>query len=286
MSIIGSIVVTGASTGIGEACALHLDGRGFRVFAGVRREVDGGALKQKASDRLTPVILDVTDAASIKSAADTVAASIGEAGLSGLVNNAGIAVAGPLEFLPIDELRRQFEVNVIGQIAVTQAFLPLLRKGHGRIINMGSIAGKSALPFTGPYCASKFALEALTDSLRMELLPWNIPVSIIEPAYVTTPIWQKSLREGERVTAMLPPRAHELYGHAIASMGNIVFNIRKTALNNDVPADVVARAVEHALTAKKPRTRYLVGSAALLRVVLGMLPDRTRDRLITRRLLS
>src|SRR6266699_3313713 len=285
MSTPGSVVVTGASTGIGEACALRLDRRGFRVFAGVRREVDGGALKQKASGRLTPIILDVTDASSIKSAA-AVAASLAEEGLSGLVNNAGIAIAGPLEFLPIDELRRQFEVNVIGQIAVTQAFLPLLRKGHGRIVNMGSIAGKSALPFTGPYCASKFALEALTDSLRMELLPWNIPVSIIEPAYVTTPIWQKSLQGGEKVAAMLPPRAHELYGHAIASMHNIVSNIRKTALNNDVSADVVARVVEHALTANRPRTRYLVGTAALLRVLLGILPDRTRDRLITWRLLS
>src|SRR6266699_1245214 len=285
MSTPGSVVVTGASTGIGEACALRLDRRGFRVFAGVRREVDGGALKQKASSRLTPILLDVTDASSIKSAAAVVAA-LGEEGLSGLVNNAGIAIAGPLEFLPIDELRRQFEVNVIGQIAVTQAFLPLLRKGHGRIINMGSLAGKSALPFTGPYCASKFAMEALTDSLRMELLPWNIPVSIIEPGSVTTPIWQKSLAAGERVAGMLPPQARELYGHAIDSMGNIVSNIRKTAPNNGVPADVVARAVEHALTAKKPRTRYLVGSAALLRVVLGILPDRTRDRLITWRLLS
>ncbi len=286
MSTPGSVVVTGASTGIGEACAIRLDRQGFRVFAGVRREVDGGALKQKASDQLTPIILDVTDDASIKSAVDTVAATLGEAGLSGLINNAGIAVSGPLEFLPIEELRKQFEVNVIGQIAVTQAFLPLLRKSHGRIINMGSIAGKSALPFTGPYCASKFALEALTDSLRMELLPWNIPVSIIEPAYVTTPIWQKSLRAGERVAAMLPPQAHELYGHAIASMDNIVSNIRKTALKSDVPADVVALAVEHALTAKRPRTRYLVGTAAVLRVLLAILPDRTRDRLITRRLLS
>jgi NAD(P)-dependent dehydrogenase (short-subunit alcohol dehydrogenase family) len=286
MSTPGSVVVTGASTGIGEACAIRLDRQRFRVFAGVRREVDGGALKQKASDRLTPVILDVTDEASIKSAVDTVAATLGEAGLSGLINNAGIAVAGPLEFLPIEELRKQFEVNVIGQIAVTQAFLPLLRKGHGRIVNMGSIAGKSAMPFAGPYCASKFALEALTDSLRMELLPWNIPVSIIEPAYVTTPIWQKSLRAGERMAAMLPPQAHELYGHAIASMDNIVSNIRKTAPNNNVPADVVARAVEHALTANRPRTRYLVGTAALLRVLLAILPDRTRDRLIMRRLLS
>src|SRR5215469_18875207 len=238
MAAMNSVIITGASTGIGEACALRLVSRGFRVFAGVRKELDGGALKQKASDRLTPIILDVTDAASIKSAAAAVAEALGGEGLSGLVNNAGIAIAGPLEFLPIDELRNQFEVNVIGQIAVTQAFLPLLRKGHGRIVNMGSIAGKSALPFIGPYCASKFALEALTDSLRMELLPWNIPVSIIEPAYVTTPIWQKSLQTGEKVAAMLPPQAHELYGHAITSMRKIASNIRKTALNSDVSADV------------------------------------------------
>jgi NAD(P)-dependent dehydrogenase (short-subunit alcohol dehydrogenase family) len=286
MATTGSVVVTGASSGIGEACALRLDRLGFQVFAGVRREVDGGALKQKASDRLTPILLDVTDAASIKSAADTLTALLGETGLTGLVNNAGIAVAGPLEFLPIDELRRQFEVNVIGQIAVTQAFLPLLRRGHGRVVNMGSIAGKSALPFIGPYSASKFAMEALTDSLRMELLPWNIPVSIIEPASVATPIWQKSLQAGEKVAAILPPQAHELYGHAIVSMSKMVSNIRKTAPNNGVSTDVVARAVEHALTAKKPRTRYLVGTAALLRLLLGILPDRARDRLITWRLLG
>jgi len=286
MATIGSVVVTGASSGIGEACALRLDKLGFQVFAGVRREVDGDALKQKASDWLTPILLDVTDAASIKSAADTIAAALGEAGLTGLVNNAGIAVAGPLEFLPIDELRRQFDVNVIGQIAVTQAFLPLLRRGHGRIVNMGSISGRSALPFIGPYSASKFAMEALTDSLRMELLPWNIPVSIIEPASVATPIWQKSLQAGEKVAAILPPQAHELYGHAIASMSKMVSNIRKTAPDNGVSADVVARAVVHALTAKKPRTRYVVGITALLRVLLGILPDRTRDQLITKRLLS
>src|SRR5258708_33287478 len=187
MAAARSVVATGASTGIGEACALRLDRRGFHVFAGVRREVDGGALKQKASGRLTPILLDVTDASSIKSAAAAVAASLDEEGLSGLVNNAGIAIAGPLEFLPIDELRRQFEVNVIGQIAVTQAFLPLLRKGHGRIVNMGSISGRLAFPLLGPYAASKFALRALTTALRMELRPWGIPVSIIEPSGIATP---------------------------------------------------------------------------------------------------
>lgn len=287
MAILGSVVVTGASTGIGEACALRLDRRGFRVFAGVRRQADGDALRRQASKQLTPILIDVTDADSIASAVEAVASTLGEeVGLAGLVNNAGIGIAGPLEFLPIAELRKQFEVNVIGLVAVTQAFLPLLRQGQGRIINMGSIAGKSAAPFMGPYAASKFALEGLTDSLRMELLPWDIAVSLIEPGIVATPIWQKSLATADKVATMLPARAHELYEPALAGMGNMVSNLRKTAPNNGVPAEVVAKAVEHALTARRPKTRYLVGSAALLQMVLGMLPDRMRDRLITRRLLG
>src|SRR5439155_3574156 len=151
IGITKSIVITGASTGIGRACALRLDRMGFRVFAGVRKTEDGEALKQQASERLTPVVIDVTDVASIARAAEMVAAEVGEAGLAGLVNDAGIAVAGPLEFIPIEELRKQLEVNVIGQIAVTQVFLPLLRKGHGRIVNMGSISGRLAVPLLGPY---------------------------------------------------------------------------------------------------------------------------------------
>ncbi|GBL40485.1 dehydrogenase/reductase SDR family member 9 [Nitrospirota bacterium] len=168
-----SVVITGASTGIGAACALHLDAMGFQVFAGVRRREDGAALKARGSQRLLPVRLDVTDEVSIAQAAALVKEAVGEEGIAGLVNNAGIAVAGPLEVLPIPELRKQFEVNVIGAVAVTQAFLPLVRIGRGRIVNMGSIAGRATMPFLGPYSMSKFALEAMTTALRLELDTWG-----------------------------------------------------------------------------------------------------------------
>lgn len=273
----GAVVVTGASTGIGEVCALHLDKLEFRVFAGVRKEADGDVLRRKASERLMPVLMDVTDAASIASAAQRVGAVVGEAGLAGLVNNAGVVVSGPLEFLPIAELRKQFEVNVIGQIAVTQAFLPLLRKGHGRIVNMGSIAGKVATPFFGPYAASKFAMEALTDALRMELRPWGISVSIVEPGAIATPIWEKSRRAAEEIVRNLPAEAHALYDRALIAVREIADRGGKAA----IPADSVARAVAHALTAKKPKSRYLVGSdAKFLAALAKFVPDRLRDRLI------
>lgn len=275
----GAVVITGASTGIGRACALHLDRLGFQVFAGVRRVVDGQALEKEASDRLQPVMLDVTEAGTIAAAVQTVEAAVDRAGLAGLVNNAGIVVAGPLEFLPLDRLRRQFEVNVIGQVAVTQAFLPLLRRGQGRVINMGSISGRVATPLLGPYAASKFALEALTDSLRAELLPWGIQVSIVEPGAVITPIWDKSASAGSEMLRHLSPRAHELYGPAMARG---LENARRTG-QRGVPAEMVARVVAHALTARRPRTRYLVGQDARIGAILArLLPDRLRDRLIVR----
>lgn len=273
----GTVVITGASSGIGQACALRLDHLGFRVFAGVRKEADAAALRHKASDRLTPLFLDVTDSAQISEAAAAVARAVGNNGLSGLVNNAGIGVGGPLEFLPLDELRLQFEINVFGQVAVTQAFLPLLRQGRGRIVNIGSIAGRSVLPFSGPYCASKFALEAITDALRMELLPWGVAVAIVEPGSVVTPIWEKTLTMIDRITQKLPPKAHQLYGPAVAA----VVRILEASGRNGIPADEVAKTVEHALTAQRPKTRYVVGREARMRVVLQMLPDGMRDRLIT-----
>ncbi len=276
----GAVVVTGASTGIGEACALGLDGLGVRVFAGVRKAADGDALTRKASGRLTPVLLDVTDAAAIAAAAETVAKAVGEAGLAGLVNNAGISVAGPLEFLPIAELRAQLEVNVIGQVAVTQAFLPMLRKARGRIVNMGSIAGRSATPFVGAYCASKFALEALTDALRMELGPWGIAVSIVEPGAVATPIWEKSVARASATMARRPPQARDFYGQALTTMREASERMARGA----IPTDRVVAAVVHALTAARPKTRYLVGADAKVQVALKILPDRLRDRLIVRAL--
>jgi len=276
-----AVVVTGASTGIGEACALHLDRLGFRVFAGVRSDAAAKGLTGKASDRLVPLNLDVTERESIASAARQVEATVGTKGLQGLVNNAGIALAGPLEFLPVDAMRQQLEVNVVGQIAVTQAFLPLLRAGTGRIVNIGSVGGRLATPFLGPYNASKFALEALTDALRGELAPWGIQVSIIEPSNIATPIWKKSGAAAEQLLGRLPPQVNELYGSPIARMRKIAALSGETGM----PADVVARAVAHALTAKNPKTRYAVGRGARLTILIAkVVPDRLRDRLIASRL--
>jgi NAD(P)-dependent dehydrogenase (short-subunit alcohol dehydrogenase family) len=275
------VVITGASTGIGAACALHLDKVGFRVFAGVRKGTDGDALKRESTGRLTPVSIDVTDAAAIASAAATVAAIVGEAGLSGLVNNAGIVVAGPLEFVPIDAVQRQLEVNVTGQLAVTQAFLPLLRIGRGRIVNIGSVNGRVATPFVGLYSASKFAMESLTDVMRMELKPWGIEVSIIEAGSVATPIWPKSFAAFEEMVRCMPGRVRELYGGALPAFRIAAVREAKIA----IPPETVAQVVEHALLSKKPKTRYVVGRNARLHVVLGrLLPDRLRDQLILRHL--
>lgn len=275
------VLITGASTGIGEACARWLDRRGHHVLAGVRRQEDGERLRDGASHRLTPLLIDVTDEASIRGTRDEVERRVGADGLGGLVNNAGIAVAGPLEYLPLDALRRQFEVNVIGQIAVTQALLPQLRRARGRLILMGSIGGRMATPFLGPYCASKFALEAIADCLRVELQPWAVHVSIVEPGSIATPIWTKS----DRATEAQFPDSHEAlqrdYGPALAAVRRAA---AETGRRGSSP-DVVAAAVEHALVSSSPRTRYLVGRDVRLRSILGQfVPDRLRDRLIVRAL--
>jgi NAD(P)-dependent dehydrogenase (short-subunit alcohol dehydrogenase family) len=275
----GAVVITGASTGIGMACAFHLDRLGFRVFAGIRKENDGNALIQGSEGRITPLHIEVTDSTTAAAAADHVAKAVGNTGLSGLVNNAGIAVGGPLEFLPLSEIRKQLEVNVLGQIMVTQAFLPLLRLARGRIVNMGSIAGRVASPFIGPYSASKYALEAITDALRVELLPWGLSVSIIEPGDVATPIWKKSLAAAQETLQGFPPQVVDLYGPALAA----VTRAAEKAAAAGIDPDLVARAVEHALTAANPKTRYLVGRGVRLRALLKkVLPDRMFDRLIIR----
>ena len=273
-----SVLVTGAGKGIGRACVERLAAAGFRVYAGVRKEQDGAALRSAIRGDIVPVILDVCDAASISETARR----IDEAGmpLRGVVNNAGIAVAGPLEFLPVEELRRQLEVNVVGQVAVTQAMLPLLRRSRGRVINIGSIAGRSAMPMTGAYSASKHALEAVTDALRVELMPAGIDVVIIEPGVIATPIWETPISTAESIFDALPPQLMEYYGR-------IINGARERALGNTtsgLPADAVAIVVEHALTAQRPKTRYVVGRDAKLRKALQLLPDRVRDRIIARQL--
>jgi NAD(P)-dependent dehydrogenase (short-subunit alcohol dehydrogenase family) len=215
------------------------------------------------------LILDVTDPVAVGNAA----AGIEE--LDALVDNAGIGIAGPLEVFPADELTRQLDVNVVGQLRVVQALLPALRRRRGRIVVMGSISGRSALPFLGAYAMSKFALEAMADALRIELAPFGIHVSIIEPGTIATPIWTKP----QRTAADFSPEAGELYGERLDRFRRLA---AQRSANNAVPADEVAKAVEHALTAKKPKTRYLVGPDAKRRARVQKLPDRLRDKVLTR----
>jgi NAD(P)-dependent dehydrogenase (short-subunit alcohol dehydrogenase family) len=267
-----SVVVTGASSGIGEATALHLARQGWRVLGGVRTEEDAARLEVEG---VTPLLLDVTDAAQIAAAAETAGPK-----LHGLVDNAGVAIAAPLELVPLDELRRQLEINVIGQVAVLQALLPALRTARGRVVLMGSIAGRSALPFLGPYAASKFALEAIADSLRVELRPWGIGVSIVEPGTIRTPIWTKGAARADELRSQFPTGGQELYGAAVERFRAVA--MKRGA--GGVGPEVVAQAVEHALTAERPRPRYLVGRDAKIRARLQRLPTRLRDRLIAKAL--
>jgi NAD(P)-dependent dehydrogenase (short-subunit alcohol dehydrogenase family) len=268
----GTILVTGASTGIGRACALRCAELGYRVCAGVRKEVDGKALRAECSGPIEPVLLDVTSPESITGAL----AAVGDQPLAGLINNAGIATLGPLELLPVDAWRRQFEVNVLGLVAVTQACIPLLRRGPGRIVNIGSIAGRSALPGSGAYDATKFAVEALSDVLRMELHAWGIAVALIEAGAIATPIWDKSQREADELCSQVGPERYALYRNLMETLRQEIAQAAKTAS----PVAAVVKAVEHALTARRPRTRYLVGRDAWLWLFLSWLPDRWRDRLI------
>jgi NAD(P)-dependent dehydrogenase (short-subunit alcohol dehydrogenase family) len=269
-----AVVITGASTGIGEACALRLDQKGIRVFAGVRNEADGASLRQKASDGLTPVLLDVTIPDTIAAARRIITDAVGGAGLAGLVNNAGIFFGGALEFSPIEDIRKEFDINVFGTIAVTQAFLPLLRTARGRIVNMSSISGLIAIPFLGPYAASKFALEAISDSWRVELRPWGITVSLVEPGIVDTPLRGKVIATMKKTREAYPPEAYELYGP--------VFGLSERHERRGVPAERVAKAVEHALLSRRPRLRYLVGAEAKSIHVFKRMPVRLRDWLMAK----
>jgi NAD(P)-dependent dehydrogenase (short-subunit alcohol dehydrogenase family) len=266
-----SVVVTGASSGIGLASALRLARAGWRVYGGVRSDADAEALRARG---IEPVQLDVTDAEQIAAAADAVGSD-----LDGLVANAGIAVAAPLELVPLEELRRQLEVNVVGQVAVIQALLPALRGARGRVVLMGSIGGRSALPFLGPYAASKHALEAFADVLRVELQPWGVAVSIVEPASVATAIWAKGAAHADAMRASMPSDRSELYAVRMASFRNVALK-----RGPGVDPDVVAKAVEHALTATRPRARYLVGRDAHLRAWVERMPTRLRDRILAKAL--
>jgi NAD(P)-dependent dehydrogenase (short-subunit alcohol dehydrogenase family) len=264
-----TVLVTGASTGIGRATALALAGT-HTVLAGVRRIED-------APPGTTPVELDVTNAAHVAALRD-----IGE--LDALVNNAGIAVTSPLEHLPLDELRRQLEVNVVGQLAVTQAVFAQLRRARGRVVNVSSIGGRMALPLYGPYAASKYALEALSDSLRREQR--EVKVIVIEPGAIATPIWDRGVATADELWAGAPPEAHARYGPLVAGM-------RAQALklgSEGVPPEEAAALIVKALHARRPRPRYVIGREAKTQAVLArVLPDRVLDAVLAaglRRLLN
>ena len=269
------VVITGTSTGIGAASALLLAEKGFRVFAGVRNNADGDALVARSSGELTPVRIEITDEASISGAVETVEGAVGNRGLFGLVNNAGIVKPGPLEFQPMADFRRQLEVNLIGQVAITQAFLPLIRRGKGRIVNVGSIGGHVVLPLHGAYSASKFGMEAISDAFRLELRQWRIPVSHIDPGATETAIFGKTLAAIDEIERTLREAGHPEYEGQITGIRRLV---EQTAADA-APVDDLATTVAKALTAKKPKSRYLAGHGAKVAVVLARTAtDGMKDR--------
>lgn len=267
----GRVVVTGAASGIGEATARHLRDLGFSVLAGVRRDEDAERLRDQG---LTPIILDVTVPEQLAAAR----AELGDQPLAGLVNNAGITCTGPLEFVPIEDLRQQLEVNVIGQLAVTQVFVDALRCGRGRIVNIGSISGLLAMPIVGPYVTSKFALEGMTDVLRRELQQQGIAVVMVEPGGVKTPIMSKITRTIEQAHEHGSVELRQRYG---AMAATAVESTNKIARQTGLDPSVVAKVIGKALTVRRPRSRYLVGRDAFLAsTVAKFVPDRVVDRLL------
>jgi NAD(P)-dependent dehydrogenase (short-subunit alcohol dehydrogenase family) len=270
----GTVVITWTSSGIGRATALRLARGGFAVLAGVRREEDGATLRD-ADGRIEPVRVDVTDAAQVAALAERV----GAGPLAGLVNNAGIAVAGPLEGVPLDAFRRQYEVNVFGLLAVTQALLEPLRAGRGRIVNVGSIGGRVNTPFVGPYSSSKAAVRSVSAVLRRELRPWRIEVALVEPGALDTPIWRKGEQGTDEVADALPAHVRSLYARQLKALRT---GVRKVASGAESP-EAAAAAIEHALTARRPRAIYTVGRDARLQgAVHAVLPTRAFDAVVQR----
>lgn len=276
---LGAVLVTGTSSGIGKTTALHLERLGFRVFATVRNQKDAEAIRSEASGGLIPVLMDVTDQDSIDSAKEQVSQAVGEAGLAGLVNNAGVGFVSPLEFVPLNELRWLFEVNVFGLLAVTQAFMPLLRQGRGRIVNLSSTASIVVAPFHGPYSASKLSVNGLSDALRLELNPQGVQVSLVVCGSIKTPMWGKGDTLNRRVTKDFPPQAWELYGVPYGKLRDYFSRLGKAG----VPPEAVSRQIVHALTAKRAKNRYYVGpDANLYKIADKFLYGRLRDWVVLR----
>lgn len=273
-----TILITGASRGLGRAIALALDEEGFQVIAGVRREADGDALRQAGSDRLKTVILDITDREQIQAAVSFVGEIVGDRGLYGLVNNAGTASNGPVEFLPVDEFRRLFEINLFGQIEVIQAMAPLIRQAKGRIINMTSISAKMSAPYQQPYASTKAAFEAVTESMYYEFGKSGIKVVSILPGLIRTDIFDTTLVNSEKILEEMPEEAREYYGTVIDGLANRI----ELAKSEAGPPELVAEKVCKALTVANPRRRYFVGKDAYICGALWILPPRVRGWLFSK----
>jgi NAD(P)-dependent dehydrogenase (short-subunit alcohol dehydrogenase family) len=274
--VVPTVLITGASTGIGRASTLRLAGSGWTVLAGVRRAKDGDALVAAGGARVVPLTLDVTNAAQIAAAVEQVGA---QGRLDALVNNAGIGFGGPLELIPIDDLRNQLEVNVLGPVALTQALLPALRRAHGRIVFVSSVGGRVAMAFTAPYAASKHAIEAIGDALRVELRSSNVQVALLEPGSVATPIWDKGRAQGDGLS--IPAALTDQYGHVPAAMNKVLHDTERRG----IPPEQVAATIEQALTARRMKARYLIGrDAKAMLLVKRLLPDHVFDRVARRAL--
>jgi NAD(P)-dependent dehydrogenase (short-subunit alcohol dehydrogenase family) len=273
---VSTALITGASTGIGRATALGLAASGWMVLAGVRKTADGEALRADGGERLIPLELDVTNPGQIERAAGRVG-ELAPGGLDALVNNAGSAVGGPLELISMDDLRRQFDVNFFGQVAVTQALIPALRRARGRIVLISSVGGLLTTPYLAPYHASKYALESAANSLRLELAGSHIQVALIEPGSVATPIWEKN--RGQVDELAVPEELREQYGHVPAAMAKALQNTARRG----IPPERVAQTIERALSARRMRARYLIGRDAHAMVWASrLLPDLLFDRLLRR----
>ncbi|MCW2495573.1 SDR family oxidoreductase [Jatrophihabitans sp.] len=267
-----TVLVTGASRGIGRVTALRLAADGWTVHAGVRSEADGKELAAAAPSAVAPVILDVTSAADLAALPERLGGR-----LDAVVNNAGYALDGPIETLAIDDLRRQYEVNVVGQVAVTQAVLPLLRASHGRIVFVSSLSGRISTPMTGAYNSSKFAIEGIADALRVELRRWKLPVVLVEPGPVSTDMWHGALDQHEATLAALSPEHRELYGQTFENSRKVLAFMQKQA----VPVEKVAAVIEKALSARRPKARYQVDVGSRVQLVAtGFTPTRVLDAIL------
>jgi NAD(P)-dependent dehydrogenase (short-subunit alcohol dehydrogenase family) len=267
-----SVLVTGAGRGIGRSIAEHLANQGWDVIAGVRTQLDADAITATNPQRISAVLLDVTDDAQLDQLEATLPAR-----LDAVVNNAGVVVAGPMEAVSTADWRKQLDVNVIGQLAVTRAVLPRLRRSRGRVVFISSVNGQLAFPMMGAYCASKFALEAAAEALRMELRPWGISVVVVEPAQTDTDMWHTAPAMVAETEAAFSPAHRELYARHIAGFKKRIPLSQKLA----VAPEKVSAVVERALTTKRPRPRYVVGAAPKVQAALiTKLPIAVRDRVL------